>query len=68
MGATIQVEPSAAQVARKWIGEVSAERVGNVWREEDHEALMRTLRAADDLTEALIFIARREAKEATGAR
>jgi hypothetical protein len=67
MAATIQTEPNVAGMARKWICEVSAERVGNVWREEDHEALMRTLRAADNLTEALILIARREAKESAEA-
>ena len=48
---------------RKWIGDVSAERVGQLWRAEDHEALLRTMRAADELTLALIAIARRECLE-----
>ena len=46
---------------RKWIGEVSAERIGQAWRAEDHEALLRTMRAADELTIALVALARREA-------
>jgi hypothetical protein len=46
------------------IGDVSAERVGQLWRAEDHEALLRTMRAADELTLALIAIARRESREA----
>lgn len=46
---------------RKWIGDVSADRIGQVWRAEDHEALLRTMRAADDLTLALVALARREA-------
>lgn len=49
---------------RKWIGDVSAERVGQLWRAEDHEALLRTMRAADELTLALIAVARRESLEA----
>ena len=49
---------------RKWIGDVSAERVGQVWLAEDHEALLRTMRAADELTLALVALARREALEA----
>jgi hypothetical protein len=63
MSAPAQVEPNVALTARKWICEVSAERVGSVWRAEDHEALVRTLRAADELTEALIIRARGEAAE-----
>jgi hypothetical protein len=63
MGAPVQAEASAALAARKWICEISAERVGSVWRAEDHEALLRTMRAADQLTEALIALARREVAE-----
>ena len=48
---------------RKWIGDVSAERVGQLWRAEDHEALLRTMRAADELTLALVALARRESLE-----
>lgn len=64
MSVTVQTEASAALAARKWICEISAERVGSVWRAEDHEALVRTMRAADQLTEALIALARREVTEA----
>ena len=49
---------------RKWIGDVSAERVGQMWRAEDHEALLRAMRAADELTLALVALARRESLEA----
>jgi hypothetical protein len=49
--------------ARKRIGDVSAERVGQLWRAEDHEALIRTMRAADELTLALVAIARRDSLE-----
>jgi hypothetical protein len=57
-----QFNPAVA--ARKWIGDVSAERVGQLWRSEDHEVLLTTMRAADELTVALIALARREALEA----
>ena len=63
MGAPVQAEASVALAARRWICEISAERIGSVWRTEDHEALVRTMRAADQLTEALIALARREVSE-----
>jgi hypothetical protein len=56
-------ESVAPITVRKWIGEVSAERVGQLWRAEDHEALLRTMRAADELTLALVALARRESLE-----
>lgn len=49
---------------RKWIGDVSAERVGQMWRAEDHEALLRAMRAADELSLALVALARRESLKA----
>lgn len=52
-----------AVTARKWIGEISAERVGRIWRPQDHEALSRTIRAADELTLALVALARSSAAE-----
>lgn len=52
-----------AFAVRRWIGDVSAERVGQLWRTEDHQALLSTMRAADELTKALVAIARREALE-----
>ena len=57
-------ESVGPMAVRKWIGDVSAERVGQLWRAEDHEALLRTMRAADELTLALIAIARRESLDA----
>lgn len=52
-----------AGAVRGWIGDVSAKRVGQVWRTEDHEALLSAMRAADELTKALVAIGRREALE-----
>jgi hypothetical protein len=48
---------------RRWIGDVSAERVGQMWRTEDHQALLSAMRAADEVTKALVAIGRREALE-----
>ena len=58
-------ECNQATVVRRWIGDVSAQRVGQVWQAEDHEALLRTMRAADELTLALVALARREVLEAS---
>lgn len=50
---------------RAWIGGASAERVGQIWREEDHAALVRNMRAADKLTVQLIdFASQRAVKTA----
>jgi hypothetical protein len=64
MGNVGNEHSNPASAARKWIGEISAERIGQMWRTEDHEALSRTMRAADELTLALMALARREALEA----
>src|ERR1700719_2305143 len=61
MSEVTQGELNGPIAVRKWIGDVSADRVGQVWRAEDHEALLRTMRAADELTLALVALARREA-------
>lgn len=58
-----QCDCNEASAVRRWIGDVSAERVGQVWRTEDHDALLSTMRAADELTKALVALARREALE-----
>src|ERR1700736_214574 len=63
MSEVTQGELNGSIAVRKWIGDVSADRVGQVWRAEDHEALLRTMRAADDLILALVALARREALE-----
>jgi hypothetical protein len=52
-----------APAVREWIGDVSANRVGRLWRIEDHQALLSAMRAADQLTTALVAIARREVLE-----
>ncbi len=50
---------------RGWICEASAERVGQIWRDEDHAALVRNMRAADKLTVQLIdFASQRAVKTA----
>ena len=56
-------DPGGPIAVRKWIGDVSAERVGQEWRMEDHEALLRAMRAADELTFALVARARGDASE-----
>jgi hypothetical protein len=47
----------------RWIGDISAERVDNLWRSEDHEAVIHNLRAADRLTTQVVEFAAREAVE-----
>jgi hypothetical protein len=50
---------------RTWICDASAERVGQTWREEDHAALVRNMRAADRLTVQLVdFASERAVKTA----
>lgn len=50
---------------RAWICEASAQRVGQIWREEDHAALVRNMLAADRLTVQLIdFASHRAVKTA----
>src|SRR5256885_16102780 len=63
MSEVTQGELNGPIAVRKWIGDVSADRVGQVWRAEDHEALLRTMRAADELTLAVVALARPEALE-----
>lgn len=60
MSEAMNSESGGPIAVRKWIGDLSAERIGQVWRAEDHEALLRTMRAADELTLALVALARRE--------
>ena len=64
MSEVTQGELGGPIAVRKWIGDVSTDRIGQLWRAEDHEALLRTMRAADELTLALVALARREALEA----
>ncbi len=40
-----QEQSNPAVTARKWIGDVSAERIGQLWRAEDHEVLLTTMYA-----------------------
>lgn len=50
---------------RTWICDLSAERVGQTWREEDQAALVRNLRAADRLTVELVdFVSERAVETA----
>ena len=64
MSETSQCDCNIALIVRKWIGDVSAERVGQIWRAEDHEALIRAMRAADELTVALVALERRRMLDA----
>jgi hypothetical protein len=56
-------EPGVKQVIGGWIGDISAARVDNVWRQEDHEAVMRNLRSADRLATEVVQYASRQAVE-----
>lgn len=58
--ATVEASDLASQRSGRWAGDISAERVGDVWRAEDHEAVMHNLRAADRLaTEVVAFASAR---------
>jgi hypothetical protein len=57
-------EQNRAPTGRKWIGEISAERVGETWRAEDHEALVTTLRGVDEVAVGLVALAQREPSNA----
>lgn len=54
---------SAGGYTGRWIGDLSAERVNHVWRPEDHEALLRNLRAADRLATQVAEFASMKAVE-----
>jgi hypothetical protein len=49
--------------AGRWIGDISAARVDNVWRQEDHDAVMQNLRAAERLAAEVVDYASRKAVE-----
>ena len=53
----------ASPKAGRWVGDISAERVNNLWRPEDHEAVIQNLRAADRLTTQVVAFAARKAVE-----
>ncbi len=65
-GAIAYENPAEQSLAvRGWIGEASAERVGQIWRDEDHAVLVRNMRAANRLTVQLIdFASQRAVKTA----
>jgi hypothetical protein len=53
-----------SQRTGRWAGDISAERIGNLWRPEDHEAVMHNLRAADRLaTEVVAFASGRTVEQ-----
>lgn len=41
----------------RWAGDISGARIGNLWRPEDHEAVMHNLRAADRLATEVVAYA-----------
>lgn len=59
-------DQNGALADRKWIGEISAGRVGEVWQPEDHQTLVRTLHGVDEVATGLVALAKHEAT-ATGA-
>lgn len=46
-----------SQGSGRWAGDISADRIGNLWRLQDHEAVMHNLRAADRLATQVIAFA-----------
>ena len=52
-----------SRLAGRWAGDTSAERVGNLWRPEDHEAVMHNIRAADRLVTEVVAFASAKAVE-----
>lgn len=50
-------ERISSPVTRQWIGALSEERIGQIWRRSDHEELLRNLRLADELAVALLQLA-----------
>ena len=60
---TAQVVAGEDQRSGRSIGDISAERIDNVWRPEDHEAVMRNLRAADRLATQVVGSASAKAAE-----
>ena len=61
-------EQNGAPLGRKWIRDISAERVGETWRSEDHQALVTNLRGVDEVAAGLVDLARREAAKAPSGR
>lgn len=47
----------------RWAGDISGARIGNLWRPEDHEAVMHNLRAADRLATEVVAYASAKAVE-----
>ena len=60
-GDTVNSAAGADSKPGRWIGDISAERVDNVWRPEDHEAMIHNLRASDRLATQVVEFAAREA-------
>ena len=60
-GDTVNSGAGADSKPGRWIGDISAERVDNVWRPEDHEAVIHNLRASDRLATQVVAFAAREA-------
>src|SRR5438552_16396220 len=60
-GDTVTSGGGANSKPGRWIGDISAERVDNVWRQEDHEAVIHNLRASDRLTTRVVEFASRGA-------
>jgi hypothetical protein len=58
-GDTVTSGGGANSKPGRWIGDISAERVDNVWRPEDHEAVINNLRASDRLTTQVVEFAAR---------
>jgi len=56
----VTAEGNGTAAGRKWIADISAERVGEIWRPEDHETLVSTLRGVDKVAVDLAALTQRE--------
>jgi len=52
-----------SQGTGRWAGDISGARIGNLWRPEDHEAVIHNLRAADQLATEVVAYASGKAVE-----
>jgi hypothetical protein len=62
-GTTTGESVEHSQGTGRWAGDISGARIGNLWRPEDHEAVMHNLRAADQLATEVVAYASGKAVE-----
>jgi hypothetical protein len=62
-GTTTGESVEHSQGTRRWAGDISGARIGNLWRPEDHEAVIHNLRSADRLAAEVVAYASGKAVE-----